>query len=469
MPSYHPLHYGSRYFVALSAVLLITLFLSTISFKLVPLQLVTKSNQGSNENIKGNRLQAYSLHGDEVTSGGATDSSAFLDWMKYVDSLKGEKESVYDSIVEYDVLKKTIVYECTLGRSLGIEISQGEEKAVVSEVVPMSYAHQIGIEVGDTITAIQATAGDQLWEHVTEESVRAALNTRFVMNSSAKLRLERPVSSIDQEKLGTLLVPYYYDVKLRRPLGLHVVEGPQKKVYVESIKADGGAAKTKTIEVGDQVVSMRASWGDRMWEVNSVESFVVSIRMRSDPTLSFRMKRLMTLAKYMKSSSNRFVRKDYSMSYRSRVMGLESGQVGSSADHAISKDKLESPPISFKDALEKCETEDDLENTWARLLDNRYYGVTIDNYSVNMIMTKALSLECPAFATQVFEDVYNFHYEAPNPARDALKASEERGAGAEMRRGGWSASVLAEKRLLRSSSLNMLPNNYVCTTAIKVR
>ena len=240
------------------------------------------------------------------------------------------------------VRRKSIVYECVLGRSIGIEFSQQDGRTVISQVAPGSYANSIGIEVGDIITAIQATAGDQLWEHVTEESVRSALNTRFVMNSSVKLQLERPLASIDSEKLSTLMVPYYYDVRIRRPLGLHVVEGPNKKVFVQGIKDEGGGARTKTIQVGDQVVSMSASWGDRMWDVNSVESFVVSIRMRSDPVLSFKMKRMMTLAKYVKSSSNRFVRKDYSMSYRSRVMGLDDGEDRSPYDNY--KDRPAPPP-----------------------------------------------------------------------------------------------------------------------------
>jgi hypothetical protein len=34
--------------------------------------------------------------------------------------------------------------------------------------------------------------------------------------------------------------------------------------------------------VGDQIVAMSASWGDRLWEVNSVESFVVGVRTRRD-------------------------------------------------------------------------------------------------------------------------------------------------------------------------------------------
>ena len=68
---------------------------------------------------------------------------------------------------------KAIIYECSLGRSLGIEISQGENKAVVSAVDSGSKAAQIGIQAGDEILALQATAGDQLWEHVTAESVKA--------------------------------------------------------------------------------------------------------------------------------------------------------------------------------------------------------------------------------------------------------------------------------------------------------
>ena len=70
-------------------------------------------------------------------------------------------------------------------------------------------------------------------------------------------------------------VPYTTTVKLKRPIGLHVVEGPGHTVFVQSVKADLSAARSRRVEVGDQIVAMSASWGDRMWEVNSVESFVV--------------------------------------------------------------------------------------------------------------------------------------------------------------------------------------------------
>lgn len=98
--------------------------------------------------------------------------------------------------------------------------------------------------------------------------MKAALATRFVVNSTVRLRLQRKIEAIPAELIASLLVPYTYNVRIRRPIGLHVLEGPNKKVYVEEIKEGQGASKTKTIEVGDEVVAMSASWGDRMWDVN---------------------------------------------------------------------------------------------------------------------------------------------------------------------------------------------------------
>ena len=63
-------------------------------------------------------------------------------------------------------------------------------------------------------------------------------------------------------------MPYTSTVKLKRPIGLHVVEGPGKQVYVQSVKAELSAARSRRVEVGDQIVAMSASWGDRMWEVS---------------------------------------------------------------------------------------------------------------------------------------------------------------------------------------------------------
>ena len=45
-------------------------------------------------------------------------------------------------------------------------------------------------------------------------------------------------------------VPMFVDVKLKRPIGLHVVEGPNKAVLVQYIKPNLGAARSRRVEVG---------------------------------------------------------------------------------------------------------------------------------------------------------------------------------------------------------------------------
>ena len=94
-------------------------------------------------------------------------------------------------------------------------------------------------------------------------------------------------------------------MKVKRPIGLHVVEGPGKKVIVQFIKPEGGAARNKRLEVGDQIVAMSASWGDRMWEINCVESFVVGVNMRTSDQLTFKIRRMVPLSEYTGQASTK--------------------------------------------------------------------------------------------------------------------------------------------------------------------
>merc|ERR1711871_1716212 len=148
--------------------------------------------------------------------------------------------------------------------------------------------------------------------------------------------------------------------------------------------------------------------------------------------------------------------------------GLEDGEERSK--YANHKDRPAPPPAGFNESIEKCNSQTDLENIWAKLLENRFYGVTVDNYSVNMVMSKALSLELPKLAIRIFEEVYNFQYEPNNPAKDAWKLNGEFDS---FKKGGWSESSLAADRhnermkLSALQSSNIRPNNYICTTAIK--
>ena len=57
------------------------------------------------------------------------------------------------------------------------------------------------------------------------------------------------------------------------------MEGPGKSVFVQYIKPELGAARSRRIEVGDQIVARTASWGDRMWEVSVTCHCVVKCNM----------------------------------------------------------------------------------------------------------------------------------------------------------------------------------------------
>lgn len=66
-------------------------------------------------------------------------------------------------------------------------------------------------------------------------------------------------------------------------VGIHVVEdGERRGVFVQALKDDQGASKTKRIEIGDEIVAMSASWGDSMWDV----SFVLMTDIQTITSLS---------------------------------------------------------------------------------------------------------------------------------------------------------------------------------------
>jgi hypothetical protein len=326
---------------------------------------------------------------------------------------------------------------------------------VVSSVELGSKADQIGISAGDSIIAISATAGEMVWSHENAESIKAALNTRFVMSSTAKLRLTRRLVDVPTDILSTLKVPYIYDVRLKRPIGLHVLEGPNKQVFVQEVKPDQGAARTKKINVGDQVLAMSASWGDRMWDVNSVESFVVGVKMRSDSHLSFKLRRMIPLTDHIsqeESKIERAIRKNFTSASE------------------ISRDIItnkQPDPVSFSQQLAKAKNGTDIENIYHMLKVGDFYGTKLDVFSVNKLMTSAIDMERSDIALKMFEECFGFFYEPINPAKDIIKGFKEVDETQDLfPKGGWVDSPLS-RSAANQGAKRLIPNNYVCTTAVK--
>lgn len=230
-------------------------------------------------------------------------------------------------------------------------------------------------------------------------------------------------------------MPDYFTVRLKRPIGLHVLEGPNKGVFVQYIKPDLGAAKSKKVEVGDQLVAMSASWGDRMWEINSVESFVVGVRMRTDSQLSFKLKRTMPLLQHIAQLETKVQRQlkklqrgswggEYGeLAPRSDTVGTNAAVRDRESDEAAGG--VGSPGIvrqspepllllnrpqytSFGEMVEKVTNGTEVWDGWAALKKGLFPGFQVDAYTANKIMTTALRVERPDIAVKIFEDVFGF-------------------------------------------------------------
>ena len=344
-------------------------------------------------------------------------------------------------------------------------------------MTPGSKAEQLGVKEGDIIAAVSATAGDQLWSHASAEGVQAALSTRRVMSPTVTVRLERGLATIPDEVASLLQVPYTFTVRLKRPIGLHVVEGPGKAVYVQYIKPDLGAARSKRIEVGDQIVAMSASWGDKMWEVNNVESFVVGVRMRTDTQLSFKIKRNVPLEVYTGKSLVSRQRQERKAE-NAKKGGSAGGGGGAGGGGSGSAQPV---AVTLLDQIGLISDSAELLVLWRKL---QSLG-KLTQVAANKIMSQALTLEDPQAAIDVFEGTFGFD---PNPARDLVRIVEGededdgggRNGGAKQFRGIRGGQGGAESALGLGLGLGgtkpspppptspfLPPNNFVCTTAAK--
>eukprot|EP01038_Epipyxis_sp_PR26KG_P004286 gene4286-6073_t len=453
------------------------------------------------------KATSRSVENSSKSSTGSTSSIPPMDWSAVTHNSR--VPSPLRFIVDFNMDRRSVVYEVTIGRDIGFEIIQGFDLPIVGEVFKNSKACELGILTGDTIIATSATAGDQMWAHDSAESVKSALHTRFVMSPNVKIKLERKLSSIPDDVVDYLKIPYYTTVKLKRPLGLHVVEGPGQSVYVQYVKPNFGAAKSKRVEVGDQIVAMSASWGDRLWEVNSVESFVVGVKMRSDPQLTFKFKRLIPLSVFIghsfKSNNNNMLNMtaDQSNQMKNKIWAAEVTpdvsnnrnkkdnsnkklDISTSSESRITyEDFYGYSAVTIIPRIERISNKQQLEdliNEFNKFRSNIASSgneqVAVNSYVVNKIMNIALELESPAVAVKLFEEVYNYSLVQSNTADSILKLF---GPEVETKlQIDWKdvAKKFQNQTIVpvgspplatfrNGNSLSLKPNNFVCTTAVK--
>jgi len=343
----------------------------------------------------------------------------------------------------------------------------------------------LGIQEHDLIVATSATAGGLVWSHNSAEGVKSALSTRFVMSNTVTMRFERKLESIDPSLVSKLKVPFYSTVKLKRPIGLHVVEGPDKAVYVQYIKPNLGAARSKRVEIGDQIVAMSASWGDRLWEVHSVESFVVGVKMRTDSHLSFRLKRLVPFQVYTGQLVTRKHRRNNGISNAptNRANDVMNNNNSYTSGDDDEEDDFISKNLSLAQRIEQARTLSVLTQLKEQILLNhlpvhsREQGTEpFTEFLTNKFMIKALQLEAPQLAVDLFESAFGFRYHPVNPAGEAVKLFRQ--SAEDSSTTSWS-DVAAKGATASNDSSDSVgdsnnngggylkANNFVCTTAVK--
>ena len=131
-----------------------------------------------------------------------------------------------------------------------------EGVVVVTQVDPSSKAYREGVRVGDVLQAVSATMGGALWPKSTLEGVQSAMSSRKVASKDMTLSFKR-----EQQNL--------FELTLQRPLGFDIQE---RDGYVEvtAINENASTLAQYAIKVGDRVVAVDSSLGDRMWPVSTV-------------------------------------------------------------------------------------------------------------------------------------------------------------------------------------------------------
>ena len=351
---------------------------------------------------------------------------------------------------------------------------------------PHSKAAELGVQIGDIIVATSATAGSQLWTHDTLEGVKSALSTRFVMSSTVRIRFRRLISTIDPALLSQLFLPKYLTARLKRPVGIHVVSGAQQLlqservhipnlqptgVYVQSIKSNLGAARNRRLKVGDQIVALSATWGDRLWEVNSVDSFILSVQMRPPNTFfTVQVKRWVPLLECIQNAgdcvdmtnnlpSRLFASSESTSAQRATLSTIQQKQQpdSNSMIRNGSMSLLAAAPvvngkngISLLERLNRIKTPHELNQLIEKSMHvhlNMHNEYRISAFTANKMMSKALQMGCEQEAVVLFEKLFGYSY-PQNNTTDMLESSN--------------------MTCLTSAAHNILPvNNYVATTAVK--
>jgi len=347
----------------------------------------------------------------------------------------------YNNIVSSD--NNAIIYEISVDNEILDVLYQEDNALYVKDISGNDRAKLLGIQKDDVIIEMKDYGKSSITKSI------EGITKYFKFNSKAVLRIRRPIALIDEKIKESLLVPYSTNVKLRRPLGLYVLgieKGLEKGVYVSAMKPGLGASKSKRLEIGDQIVAISASWGDRMWDISSVQSFILGVEMRTFSDMFVTIQRFVPLASPLLLNQK-----------------INTNIANKLADGDMSMDS------DVIDLIEKISNVNQLKQVYDKIISMKDNEAIFNVIVINRLMTAAIKIEQIQFAIDIFENIFDFNINTTTSG-DVLKLLDK----ADEIETGFSRGKATEnkfdiKKMSMFSKEGPLlePNEFVCTTAVK--
>ena len=206
--------------------------------------------------------------------------------------------------VEIDTDTEKVKDEETIDRfdfdlpSLARKVKGNFHGTVVSSVSKKSAAWAAGVRAGDILKSTSATLGDAVWPKSTLEGVRSAISSRRATSGSIQLGFERVSQVIDNQ----------FELTLTRPIGIELqgkcfvnqggsflwfvlcgspycffslcLETEDGFVQVTGFTENAPTLVQYAVKVGDRVLAIDSSFGDRMWPVSTVAGVISAVTSR---------------------------------------------------------------------------------------------------------------------------------------------------------------------------------------------
>lgn len=211
---------------------------------------------------RGNKISDVALSVDSLTLMDANESIT--------------KTSVANTQMTEDKNNAQILDEDTLTNLFENNFGPNFEGVIVSEVIENGLAWNAGVRLGDVLVATSATLGDNMWPKTTLEGVRSAFRSRKVMSQSMAIQFRRCRAYLEATE-----VIEKFNLVLTRPMGIEVEEQEDGSIQITGFTSDAEKSIVKdTLRIGDRIVAVDSTIGEKMWPVSSVEGLVSACTTR---------------------------------------------------------------------------------------------------------------------------------------------------------------------------------------------